>query len=46
LDALTEQTRTLLGVHKETFKPLLAVLVQEETLSGEQLRDRMKQLAA
>ncbi|WP_027084900.1 AAA family ATPase [Cohnella panacarvi] len=46
LDALTEQTRTLLSAHMETFKQMLAVLIQEETLSGEQLRSHMKQLAA
>lgn len=44
LDALTEQTRTLLSVHMETFEHMLAVLIREETLSGEQLRSRMKEL--
>lgn len=46
LYALTEQTRTLLAAHMETFRVLLAILIQEETLSGEQLRSRMAQLAA
>jgi cell division protease FtsH len=46
LDVLTEHTRTLLAAHLETFKHLLAHLIQEETLSGEQLRNRMEQLIA
>jgi cell division protease FtsH len=46
LEALTERTRELLGAHMETFKHLLAHLIQEETLSGEQLRSRMQQYAA
>ncbi|MFC5531795.1 AAA family ATPase [Cohnella yongneupensis] len=46
LEALTEQTRKLLGAHMETFRHMLAHLIQEETLSGEQLRNRMKQLVA
>ncbi|MFD0670371.1 AAA family ATPase [Cohnella sp. GCM10027633] len=46
LDALTEQTRSLLAAHLTTFKEMLSVLIQEETLSGEQLRSRMAQLVA
>ncbi len=45
LGELTERTRELLRGHLETFKRLLAVLIREETLSGEQLREQLKQAA-
>jgi cell division protease FtsH len=46
LDDLTDRTRQLLGGHIETFKHLLSHLIREETLSGKQLRERIKQQAA
>jgi cell division protease FtsH len=46
LDDLTNRTRQLLGGHIETFKHLLIHLIREETLSGKQLRERIKQHAA
>jgi cell division protease FtsH len=46
LDDLTDRTRQLLGGHIETFKHLLNHLISEETLSGKQLREHIKQQAA
>ncbi|WP_407643483.1 AAA family ATPase [Cohnella endophytica] len=46
LEELTGRTRALLGKHKETFEHLLAHLISEETLTGEQLRRQIKLQAA
>ena len=46
LDALTEQTRELLGAHLDTFRHMLAILIREETLSGEELRAGIARNAA
>jgi cell division protease FtsH len=46
LNDLTERTRELLGKHLDTFKLLLNHLIREETLSGKQLREQLKQHAA
>lgn len=46
LNDLTERTRELLGRHLDTFQRLLSVLVQEETLSGERLREELNRTAA
>lgn len=46
LDDLTNRTRELLGKQKETFTHLLSHLISEETLSGKQLREHMRQHAA
>ncbi|MFC5403766.1 AAA family ATPase [Cohnella soli] len=45
LDGLTGKTRELLGKHKPTFERLLSILIREETLSGEQLREQIQQAA-
>ncbi|WP_306220139.1 AAA family ATPase [Cohnella sp. WQ 127256] len=46
LNQLTDRTRELLGKHKETFNQLLDHLIREETLSGKQLRDILREKAA
>lgn len=46
LDGLTERTRVVLGGHLETFRRLLAILVRDETLSGDELRRQLKLTAA
>ncbi|CAM3946085.1 AAA family ATPase [Cohnella lubricantis] len=46
LDELTEKTRELLRGHLETFQRLLSILIQEETLSGDDLRTQLQQTAA
>lgn len=46
LNDLTERTKELLGKHIESFKQLLDHLIREETLSGKQLREYLKQHAA
>jgi cell division protease FtsH len=46
LDELTEQTRGLLGKHRDTFDSLLIHLIREETLSGKQLREFITKSAA
>ncbi|TJY44599.1 AAA family ATPase [Cohnella pontilimi] len=38
LNELIERTREILGANKEKFEQLLDILLQEETLSGDQLR--------
>lgn len=39
LNQLMERTRELLAAHRHHFAPLLKVLVKEETLSGQRLRE-------
>nr|WP_027093605.1 AAA family ATPase [Cohnella thermotolerans] len=46
LNELTERTRDLLRGHLDTFERLLAILVREETLSGEELRKQLAHSAA
>ncbi|MCC3376482.1 AAA family ATPase [Cohnella sp. REN36] len=46
LEGLTERTRDILKGHIETFSRLLAILINEETLSGDALREHLKQDAA
>ncbi|MBB6735472.1 AAA family ATPase [Cohnella zeiphila] len=45
LGDLTERTRDLLGVHLETFRRMLDILIREETLSGEELRKQLQAVA-
>lgn len=45
LEQLTERTRNLIESRKEAFQELLEVLVREETLSGDQLRERLRNAA-
>ncbi len=46
LNELTDRTRQLLGQHIESFDHLLNHLIREETLSGKQLREHLKQHVA
>ncbi|THF78419.1 AAA family ATPase [Cohnella fermenti] len=46
LEELTERTRTLLGGQLDTFRKMLDILIREETLSGEQLRQQLQAVAA
>jgi len=46
LNELTERTRKLLSERLSAFRQLHGILVQEETLSGQQLRELLKSTAA
>ncbi|MGG1313420.1 AAA family ATPase [Cohnella laeviribosi] len=43
LGDLTERTRELLSRHADTFRRLFPILVKEETLSGDRLREQLRQ---
>ncbi|KIL34802.1 ATPase [Cohnella kolymensis] len=46
LNDLLDRTRAMLGKHINTFKFMLSILIKEETLSGQQLREHLQQTAA